>query len=126
MASYALLLAFVALNARRLSVVLVGVGTLLNAIAIVANGGYMPASTRALEVAGVVTEGPTYNNSVVAGEGAHLLMLGDVMAVPSSFPVFSNVFSIGDVLIAVGVAMLLASGMRASVPSPEVRTAEAP
>lgn len=122
-ASYGLLLVFVAVNLRHVGVLLAGLGTVLNAAVIVANGGYMPASTRALEMAGLRTTYTTHNNSVIADEGARLLPLGDVMAVPSDVPIFANVFSVGDVLIAVGVAVLLAAAMRAPAPVAGVQAA---
>jgi len=112
-ASYGLLLAFAFLNRGNLGIVLAGVGTLLNAVVIVANGGYMPASRWALDLAGLATTSATHNNSMVADEGARLLPLGDVMAVPGALPLLSNVFSVGDVLIIVGVAILIALAMRA-------------
>jgi hypothetical protein len=112
MASYALLLAFAVANRHQVGVALVGVGTLLNAAVIFANGGYMPASRWALEFAGIAVAAEPHNNSTVAGEGARLLPLGDVMASPSWVPVVGNVFSVGDVLVAAGVAMLLVTAMR--------------
>ncbi len=125
-ATYALLLVFVAFNVGRPGVVLAGFGALLNATVIVANGGYMPASTRALEIAGLSTTVPTHNNSMVADGGVHLLRLGDVMAVPGSIPLLSNVFSIGDVVIALGVAILLAAGMCSSLPVTPAHAIETP
>jgi hypothetical protein len=121
--SYALLLAFALLNRRNLGVLLAGVGTALNATVIIANGGYMPASRSALELAGLFTGETTHNNSVVADHGARLLPLGDVMAVPGGVPFVSNVFSVGDLFIAVGVALLLATAMRASARVTGVQTA---
>jgi len=121
--SYALLLAFAVLNRRNLGVLLAGIGALLNAIVIVANGGYMPASKRALDLAGLIATSQTHNNSIVADESARLLPLGDVMAVPGGIPFFSNVFSMGDVLIAVGVTVLLATAMRAPAPVAGVQAA---
>ncbi len=92
---------------RNLSVpgfLLVAAGAASNLVAILANGGYMPASPEALATAGVGgTEG--YSNSRTLSEPA-LKPLTDVFALPSAVP-FANVFSIGDVLIWVGLAWLL-------------------
>jgi len=109
--SYALLLAFVVRNYRVPGLVLAGIGTGLNALAIMLNGGYMPASREALTTAGVLYGGETSNNSGIADASTRLSFLGDVFAVPQSVPL-ANVFSVGDVLIAVGVAWLLAHAMR--------------
>jgi hypothetical protein len=112
LATYGLLLLFVVWNRDNAGVTFAGVGIAANAIVIAANGGYMPASRRALEMAGRLTEDATHNNSAVADHGARLLVLGDVMATPEWVPLVANVFSAGDVLIAGGVAMMLATAMR--------------
>ena len=48
-------------------------------------------------------------------------MLGDVMATPDWVPLVANVFSVGDVLIAIGVAIVIAQGMRGSAPARPLR-----
>jgi Family of unknown function (DUF5317) len=112
--SYALLLVFVAANVRRAPVAVAGAGILLNTVAIVVNGGYMPATRRALELAGRLYPGQTSNNSELAGVGTHLLFLGDVFAVPAWMPLH-NVFSVGDLLVAAGVGWLVGQTMRRPV-----------
>ncbi len=111
LASYALLLTFVAANIRRRPVVCFGAGVISNAVTIVVNGGYMPASRAALRLAGLVEATGHHNNSEVAGAATHLGFLGDVFALPHAVPL-ANVFSPGDLLIAVGLAWLIAAGMR--------------
>ena len=110
--SYALLVWFVVLNRRQLGVSIAGLGMGLNLVAIAANGGYMPASRAALDLAGIAYDGETLNNSGVMGAGTHLGFLGDVFAAPAWVPA-ANVFSVGDVLIVAGIALLLAVTMRA-------------
>jgi hypothetical protein len=119
--TYVMLLAFIALNRRDPGITFAGVGVVANALVIFANGGYMPASPRALDYAGFVTTSETHYNSAVADHGVRLLMLGDVMATPDWVPLVSNVFSVGDVLIAIGVAIVIAQGMRGSAPARPVR-----
>lgn len=109
--SYGLLLWFVIVNRQRVGIVVAGAGLLANLLAITLNGGYMPASRHALDVAGVQFSGTTANNSTVIGAGTRLSFLGDVFAIPDG-TILANVFSVGDVLIVVGVAILLASAMR--------------
>lgn len=87
---------------------IVAVGAACNLAAIVANGGRMPADPGALAAAGIQVTGAT--NSVVVANPA-LAPLTDVMAIPAGVP-FANVFSIGDVLIGVGVATVIALAMR--------------
>jgi len=88
------------------------VGGLLNFVAIVANGGVMPASRGALQTAGLDVRSGSFANSD-AVEGAHLAFLGDVFAVPAGWP-GANVFSVGDVVMVLGVFLALhaAAGSR--------------
>ena len=91
---------------------LLGVGGLLNLIAIAANGGVMPASRSALDSAGLdVQSGQFANSDFVVN--AHVAFLGDVFAIPAGWP-GANVFSVGDVLMLVGVflAVHAAAGSR--------------
>jgi len=113
LASYGLLAWFVVLNRRRLGVSIAGLGIGLNLVTIAANGGYMPASKAALDLAGAAYSGETHNNSAVIGGGTHLGFLGDIFAAPSWMPA-ANVFSIGDLLIVAGIAVLLVASMRGS------------
>lgn len=110
--SYALLLAFATFNRHTLGVLVTAAGVACNALVIALNGGYMPATRSALHTAGRLYAGDTSNNSRLADHGAHLLFLSDVLAVPHALPL-ANVFSIGDVLVAGGVAILLAGAMAA-------------
>jgi hypothetical protein len=109
-ASYGLLLTFVVANLWRRPVMCFGLGVLLNALTITINGGYMPASAAALRLAGLPVSSRPHNNSEVAGPATHLRFLGDILGVPHRLPL-ANVFSIGDILIAVGLAWLIAAGM---------------
>jgi hypothetical protein len=115
-ASYGLLFAFVAANVRHVPWLwLIALGGAGNAIAIAVNGGVMPARPGALEAAGVEQAAGEFVNSG-AVDGARLAWLGDVFAVPASWPV-AGVFSVGDVLLLVGVALCLHAicGRRAPV-----------
>jgi hypothetical protein len=110
-ASYGLLAWFVVLNRHYLGLSIAGLGLGLNLVAIAANDGYMPASRSALRLAGTAYRGEALNNSAVIGAGTHLGFLGDIFAAPSWMPA-ANVFSIGDVLIVAGIAVLLVASMR--------------
>ena len=111
LASYALLLAFVVANIRRPPVLCFGAGVAANTLCIAVNRGYMPAREAALRLAGLPVSATPHNNSVLAGAGAHLAFLGDVFAVPHWLPL-ANIFSVGDLLIGVGLAWLIAETMR--------------
>jgi hypothetical protein len=87
---------------------LVALGALANLAAIVTNGGAMPADPGALATAGLDAGG--YTNSVVLEHPA-LQPLTDIFALPAWVPL-ANVFSVGDVLIGVGIAIAFAAAMR--------------
>lgn len=91
----------------------VALGAASNLLAIVANGGYMPADPDALASIGGIA--PGYSNSSVTTDPA-LAPLTDIFAIPAWVP-FANVFSIGDVLLGVGVAITIVAGMRSGAPS---------
>lgn len=96
-------------NWRIPGLAIVALGAASNLVAIAANGGVMPASPEA--VASLGTEaGAGFSNSVVMTDPA-LRPLTDIFALPTWLPA-ANVFSVGDVLIGVGVAVAIALGMR--------------
>lgn len=92
------------------SVVLAGAA--LNAVAMVLNGG-MPYSPAAAARAGGTAVADTVKNAA-AQPGTRLLPLGDVIAVPP----LHAVVSVGDLLITVGIAALIATSMRRRAPVP--------
>ena len=104
-------LAAVVRNLAVPGIALVAIGAICNLVAILANGGAMPADPAALAAAGIDTSGQT--NSVVTADPV-LRPLTDIFAMPPWMP-FSNVFSVGDVLIGAGVAATIALAMRRRV-----------
>jgi hypothetical protein len=101
----------------------VAVGAASNLAAIAANRGFMPASADAMAALGKAA--PTiYSNSAVLDHPS-LAPLTDVFALPVWLP-FHNIFSIGDVILGAGVAMVIVIAMRRETnaarmagPSPE-------
>jgi hypothetical protein len=102
MFSYGLLGAFAWSNRKIPGVPVIMVGGALNFIAIAANGGVMPADP---EIARHLADAEGFVNSGAMSD-PHLLFLGDVFATPESWPMY-NVFSIGDVVILLGVVLVL-------------------
>jgi hypothetical protein len=102
--TYALGAAVVVRNLRVPGIAVIALGGALNLAAIAANGGVMPASPAAMRAAGL-TDAASFENSAVV-ESPRLAFLGDVYAVPESLPL-SNVFSLGDVVLVLGAAVLL-------------------
>lgn len=113
-ASYVFLLAFVILNRRRIGLLVIGVGALLNFLAIVTNGGLMPISPDSLEAAGLGNElaelelgdsVPDTKDVLLAEDDIHLEFLSDRITWGSPGPL--PVFSIGDVVIGAGLLATL-------------------
>ena len=110
-ASTALVLVAVLRNIRIRGMALVALGAACNLAAIVANGGYMPASAAAAAAMG--RDDPTgYSNSAIIAS-PNLAPLTDVIALPSWLP-FTNIISIGDLLIGLGIAVVIAAAMRSA------------
>jgi hypothetical protein len=111
--SYALAVAFLVVNRRVTGLWILSLGGGLNLLAIAANHGVMPATNAALRRAGrnVVTEGFSNSNAV---PHARLAFLGDVFAVPKGVPL-ANVFSVGDVLLVLGIGVILHTAVRKPV-----------
>lgn len=109
--SFALLIGFAAVNRAVRGVALVFAGLASNLTAVVANGGLMPASPRAIRAAGLAYR---LKNNSISTVHPHLAWLTDRWAVPQWIP-WGNVFSVGDVLIAFGIfaAIVLAMHERA-------------
>ena len=92
---------FLAANWRLPGVPLIAGGAACNLVVIAANGGVMPASPSALAGAGLPVRAPGFQNSAALAD-PRLGFLGDVFHIPAAWPL-SNVFSVGDVLIALGI-----------------------
>jgi Family of unknown function (DUF5317) len=92
----------------------VAVGAFSNMAAIAANGGYMPADPGALASLGRAPE-TVYSNSAVVAHPV-LQPLTDIFAIPHGIPL-ANVFSVGDLLIGLGVMIVIVVAMR-HVPGP--------
>jgi hypothetical protein len=101
--SYACLFCGASLNLRLRGVWLVALGMLSNVVAVVANGGVMPSLPTAAQAAGIV-EPATYNS--VTTDDPRLAWLVDRWAAPDWIPL-ANVFSVGDVLLALGAFVLV-------------------
>jgi hypothetical protein len=96
-------------NLRLPGMAIVAAGAAANLAAIVANGGAMPVRAETLAAAGLDPR-DGFSNSVLTSAPA-LEPLTDVFAIPAGIPL-ANVFSIGDVLIALGITVALAVAMR--------------
>lgn len=87
---------------------LIALGLLLNAAVVAGNGG-MPVSASAAAQAGVDAAAAAAQPGRVAGSDVRLAPLADVIPVP--LPYFPAVVSPGDLLVAAGLAQLVAAAM---------------
>jgi hypothetical protein len=101
--------AAVAANYRIPGMAVVALGAFSNLAAIVANGGYMPTTAEALAAAGF-SEKTVYSNSALLAD-PRLPWLTDIFAMPPWIPAH-NVFSVGDLLIGLGVVLVIVAAMR--------------
>jgi hypothetical protein len=112
-----LLVVMVGVNWQIPGMLVIGLGLLCNALAITMNGGRMPASLEALRVAGlqsVVLKAGVLGastNSVLLGPESRVPWLCDIFALPSWVPL-ATVFSVGDVLIAIGAVWFFIGVMK--------------
>ncbi len=104
--SYVVATAFLWVNRRVSGLWLVGVGAALNLLVIAVNGGVMPAAAHALVRAGLPVALPRFFTNSILVANPRLAFLGDIFAIPASWPL-SNVFSAGDVCIALGAALTI-------------------
>jgi hypothetical protein len=105
--SYVLAGSVVVVNRRIRGLWVVALGGGLNMLAIGANNGVMPASPAAVLRAGLVESSGEFANSA-ATTNPRLGFLGDVFAIPRGVPL-ANVFSVGDVLLVAGFAIVMHS-----------------
>lgn len=106
LASYLFAFGFLWANRRMPGLPFVVAGGAANLVAVAANGGSMPSTHWALELAGKQPANSVkFTNSGVV-EHARLVFLGDIFPWPKPLPL-ANVFSIGDVLLVIGAALIL-------------------
>ena len=114
--SYICLLIFVVRNYKNLGICVIGIGIFLNALVIFLNGGHMPTIVENLlntsigQSIDLVGQGDAVHNSAKMTSDTLLPFLGDIFYMPSWIPL-SNVFSIGDIIIAVGICLYIAIHM---------------
>ncbi|MFW6190435.1 MAG: DUF5317 domain-containing protein, partial [Candidatus Bipolaricaulota bacterium] len=115
--SYIILAFFVLANLKVWGMPLMGAGMAANLLAITANGGYMPASPGSLlkageiEVAYHLIRKGTYGNVINMNGSNAFEFLGDWLYLPGWFP-FSTAFSLGDLLVVLGLLFFFGAGMR--------------
>ncbi len=115
-AAYGVLVVALWANRRLPGIGLALVGTALNATAIIVNGGFMPVWDQALAAAGLDPAGiasPIHFVIALQPPLDFLLRagpLGDVIPIPLAF--LPNVLSVGDVLLAAGLAFFVFASLQ--------------
>ena len=118
--SHLLLLAFVWRNRELVGVQIVGLGVVCNLLVILANGGFMPITPETLvriNPGSTLSQWPTayhYGHSkdiILLREDTLLWVLSDILVLPPPFP-WPVAFSLGDLLIAGGIVVLLQGPIR--------------
>jgi hypothetical protein len=89
----------------------IAAGLMLNLLVITVNGGFMPVSAEARQIAGRPPVVERSNNVVPLTDQTLLPWLADIIPLPSWLP-FSNVMSIGDALIMFGAFILIQRALR--------------
>lgn len=106
---YVLIFIFVFINKENHYILIMGIGFLLNAIAIFTNGGIMPVSEYAIKITGItnnISKAGLYG--IIDGQ-THFKILCDFIPVRL---IGSFVVSIGDVISAIGMMFLIITSMR--------------
>ncbi len=113
--SYGLLLGFVAANWKFSPLRVLAVGFLLNLLAILSGGGYMPITPEAMVALRPETPASQWISGYTRAGSKDIVLqagetpvwfLGDVFVVGQPFP-FPTAFSVGDVLILIGFAWMV-------------------
>ncbi len=121
--SFGLVVVALWLNRSQPGLLLAMVGVAANGLAIVLNGGYMPVYLPAVELVGLSVDdlSATFNTPLPTDIGWEFLLaggpLGDVL--PIGIPFLPNVISLGDVLLAAGIAWFLFSAVAHGSANPD-------
>jgi len=107
--SYVILLGFILLNYKVKGITILGLGTLMNATVITANGGFMPSPLK--------PEGIVFRNIIGLSANSRLVFLSDILALPEWIPL-PEAFSIGDVFIIIGMFAYLFINSKKPFPNP--------
>jgi DHA3 family macrolide efflux protein-like MFS transporter len=122
-ASFGLLIAALIPNRNQAGILAVIVGAASNGLAIILNGGFMPVWGPSLDAAGLGANelNAAFHRLLPETFGAEFFLRGGPIAdiIPIPFPLLTNVSSIGDVFIAVGLGWFVYSTLLRGEEDPE-------
>ncbi len=112
---YVVLLAAVAMNLHLRGMTIIGAGALSNFVALTVNRGVMPIDPTAAKTAGIWAlvdpdSGTKLIRHAIMTPDTRLGLLTDIIPIP--IPKLATVLSIGDVLLAIGIFVLIQRYMR--------------
>jgi hypothetical protein len=123
---YLILLTAIGLNLHLYGMWLAGIGTFLNFLVLAVNGGVMPVSMKALQAARLtyLLEGEhSFIRHAIMTPETRLKAIADIIPVPGYGFIMPQVASIGDLLIAVAVFILIQRYM--CVPASDAKASQA-
>ena len=111
--AFALLLVVLWYNRRLLGVLVIGIGSLANILVMMLNGGLMPVSSRLLEKTGDLSGGlellknGSDGKHILINEATKIPLLSDIIGMPPFLGWLMPIVSIGDLIVAVGIFLLI-------------------
>jgi len=118
--AFSLLLIVVWYNKRLLGVLVIGIGSFANMLVMMLNGGLMPVSRRLLEENEALSGGveliknASDGKHILINEATKLTVLSDIIEMPPFLGWLMPIVSIGDLIIAVGVFLLVFFAVKGS------------
>lgn len=105
--AYSILLIAIYLNLNLSGFRFIGLGTILNFLVIVANGGQMPVWSKVLtqNMIDYLMAGKSTTHALLTGS-TKLSFLGDIIYIPPPYPL-AQLVSVGDIFISIGVFLLI-------------------
>ncbi|KNY28248.1 DUF5317 domain-containing protein [Pseudobacteroides cellulosolvens] len=119
-AAFTLLMVVLWYNRRLFGVVVIGVGTLSNILVMMLNGGLMPVSSELLKKIGDLSgslelmKNGSDGKHILINEATKLPLLSDIIEMPPFLGWLMPIVSIGDLIVAVGIFLLVFLAVRSS------------
>lgn len=107
---YIMIFIFIRINIKLKPLWVMGIGFLMNAIVIFANGGAMPVSPKAMAYMGIPTANMLAGLYTIMNEETHFKILADIL--PIYLTKVGFVISLGDIVLCLGMIWLIIKGMR--------------